>query len=1226
MKKLLLREAAKHKLQNRRRKRWQKTVSILACLVVFCTVYALILPALTAEADIYCGKEEHTHTEDCYEDKLICGQEEGQGAHQHTEACYREVEALVCQTPESDGHQHTEACYTEEQVLTCTNKEEGHVHNEFDGCYTTEKKLTCGMEEGEGAHHHTAECYEKKKELICGQEENDGHRHTAECYEKELICGKEEHTHTLACYSNPDADVENGDVWQTTVSSVTLTGNWGADLAAIAQTQTGYTESTANYAVAEDGQTIHGYTRYGAWANDPYRDNWSAQFADFCLSYASVPTSAVPQNSDCSAWNYTNPDGYTPKTGDLLLLDTDNNGNADHAGIVTTADDSTLTAIVGDADKAVRNNTYNIGSENIKGYVSIPENPALVDDNNEEETTPAPEVTEEPQETPAPEITPEAEPTQEPETMPEAEPTQVPEATPEAEPTQAPETTPDAELTPTPELSVTPTPTVDPELSVTPTPSEISAPSKETKDQFQYENDEVKVTATLSSEGAIPADAEFKVTKVTAATAGYNYDAYMQALNNNAEAISPEQKTTDTNEVYNDKNTLLYDVAFLVDEDELEKKDEPQISEKDENISGSENQEDSFTELDSSESENDDFSSETANAFAEDSKQDETTQSVNDVIDDGESQQKGKVEYQPAAGTVTIKFEFKNKQLTQELDIKDIDQVEIIHLPLVEEVRDSVNTTADATAISAEDVKVEPVNGANVSGDNANFELTNLSIVALTSSNVVNGKLQIAPGPNVDFKQVLGNAVYYGIVANEIIKDAHMDSNFATKSFTGTGNVTTGKFNNTGGVYVVASSKGEGTLTIDGKENILWCTEKNKNKFKVNGTVETYSQSTLDKYVNTLINHVSLISAKMAGYDSYDVTSIEINNQSFENSKTIDITGCEAGTYYFDMTKFRHSSSSDLSIGYFPMDLQIKKNTNQTVVFNYPQSTTVNLTKFVVIDGEKIITSDTSDADVDPLCKSVIFNMPNATELNIMDGAVAGIFLAPRAAVKRLDGTSSGWIIVNSFTNPGGEWHCVYQGMPNPENIDKPTEQMFKVSKLLDGKEPDTSQKFTFKMEQIGTVPQGSTKIEDINVTNNGSNIDFGKIVYTVAGDYYYKITETGKSESTSGNYNFDQTSYIAKVSVAVNSSVNGNITTNEYSSTITYYRGAEVADCIDINQVVDSNGIVFNNTTKQERYMLPETGGIGTNRFTAMGLSLMVGSLMCGYVMRRKRREGRRN
>lgn len=405
MKESLSQQTANLKHKNNRHKRWKGIVSILACMVVFCTVYALILPALTAEGTPHCGKEEHTHTEDCYEKKLICGKEEGEGAHQHSDDCYREEQVLVCTTPESDGHQHTDDCYTEEQVLTCTkNTDPDHVHNDIDGCYTTERKLTCGKEEGEGAHHHTEECYETKKELICGQEENDGHQHTDDCYKKELVCGKEEHKHILACYSDPNADVEDGNVWQRTVSSVALTGNWGADLAAIAQTQNGYTESTANYAVAEDGQTIHGYTRYGAWANDPYRDNWSAQFADFCLSYAGVPTSAVPQNSDCSAWNYTIPDGYTPKTGDLLLLDTDSNGSTDHTGIVTSVSDSTLSAIVGDADKAVRNNTYNIGSETIKGYVSIPENPALA--------TPTPEPTEEP------EVTPEAQPTQEPEATP----------------------------------------------------------------------------------------------------------------------------------------------------------------------------------------------------------------------------------------------------------------------------------------------------------------------------------------------------------------------------------------------------------------------------------------------------------------------------------------------------------------------------------------------------------------------------------------------------------------------------------------------------------------------------------------------------------------------------------------------------------------------------------------------------------------------------------------
>ena len=51
---------------------------------------------------------------------------------------------------------------------------------------------------------------------------------------------------------------------------------------------------------------------------------------------------------------------------------------------------------------------------------------------------------------------------------------------------------------------------------------------------------------------------------------------------------------------------------------------------------------------------------------------------------------------------------------------------------------------------------------------------------------------------------------------------------------------------------------------------------------------------------------------------------------------------------------------------------------------------------------------------------------------------------------------------------------------------------------------------------------------------------------------------------------------------------------------------------------------ILAKNKITDNGYELPETGGIGTNRFTAVGLALMAGSLMCGYVMRRKRRERR--
>ena len=58
----------------------------LSCIVVFCTVYVLILPAITLERKTTCGQEEHVHTEECYsvEGQLICGREE----HLHTETCY----------------------------------------------------------------------------------------------------------------------------------------------------------------------------------------------------------------------------------------------------------------------------------------------------------------------------------------------------------------------------------------------------------------------------------------------------------------------------------------------------------------------------------------------------------------------------------------------------------------------------------------------------------------------------------------------------------------------------------------------------------------------------------------------------------------------------------------------------------------------------------------------------------------------------------------------------------------------------------------------------------------------------------------------------------------------------------------------------------------------------------------------------------------------------------
>lgn len=82
-----------------RLKRWRKMILCLSCVVVFCTVYALILPALTLERKTICGKEEHMHTEACYstEGQLICEKEE----HMHTETCYADTQTTNSQTEDN---------------------------------------------------------------------------------------------------------------------------------------------------------------------------------------------------------------------------------------------------------------------------------------------------------------------------------------------------------------------------------------------------------------------------------------------------------------------------------------------------------------------------------------------------------------------------------------------------------------------------------------------------------------------------------------------------------------------------------------------------------------------------------------------------------------------------------------------------------------------------------------------------------------------------------------------------------------------------------------------------------------------------------------------------------------------------------------------------------------------------------------------------------------------
>ncbi len=229
---------------HRRHSLWKRVVSALAAIVVFCTTYALILPAITLE-NVVCGMEAHTHEASCYTAapeatrlKLVCTADslgihahsdtcyDGSGQllcgladfvlHQHGDACYDELGKVVCDLPQMAAHRHDdscwqqphvhgEACHTLQQGELLCQVAEGTIHQHGDGCYAMEEKLICTQPEIL-AHTHGDGCYTETATPICTLEEAAGHTHETACYDEAggLLCTLEEtagHAHGEGCFS-----------------------------------------------------------------------------------------------------------------------------------------------------------------------------------------------------------------------------------------------------------------------------------------------------------------------------------------------------------------------------------------------------------------------------------------------------------------------------------------------------------------------------------------------------------------------------------------------------------------------------------------------------------------------------------------------------------------------------------------------------------------------------------------------------------------------------------------------------------------------------------------------------------------------------------------------------------------------------------------------------------------------------------------------------------------
>lgn len=347
-------------------RRYTAFVLALAMITTLFVNWQLHGVGISMTAQYQCGEEEHTHTADCYTKVLICGYEEGElenadevaaaaatsqptveaepaplalepqiefVPHEHTEDCYTEVQTLTCMEEE---HVHGDDCFDpEDGTLICEKFE--HTHDE--SCYTTEYELTCGLEEGELVEQVVEPTQSAELAAMAVAEpvaleptvdtvEPIYHHHTDACYEEVLTCPLPEHHHTVACLSDTSADVETPEEWQAVNDEAVMTGNWDEDLLSVAKTQLGYEQSEKNFEIdPADGVTLRYYSRYGQSYGNPYGE-WDVMFLSYCLKYAGIPQSAIPQEASVLSlrssmsdmdWLLDGEDGSAANVGDIVI-------------------------------------------------------------------------------------------------------------------------------------------------------------------------------------------------------------------------------------------------------------------------------------------------------------------------------------------------------------------------------------------------------------------------------------------------------------------------------------------------------------------------------------------------------------------------------------------------------------------------------------------------------------------------------------------------------------------------------------------------------------------------------------------------------------------------------------------------------------------------------------------------------------------------------------------
>ncbi|MBE6869215.1 MAG: hypothetical protein E7494_10715, partial [Ruminococcus albus] len=407
-----------------------------------------------------------------------------------------------------------------------------------------------------------------------------------------------------------------------------------------------------------------------------------------------------------------------------------------------------------------------------------------------------------------------------------------------------------------------------------------------------------------------------------------------------------------------------------------------------------------------------------------------------------------------------------------------------------------------------------------------------------------------------DFRSILGNGLYYGMVIDRFEQGNHTESNYAVNYYEGNNVANTpdisGKF---GGHfyfaefvhfndeiddyaepsdYVNFDSK-DFDIDPDGKffiDNTSACCEEGavlhfdsesrmKETMDRDGIAREYEdKSTIKGVIDPIIANMQAVSNDLAGLPVNAAPTIVgenayISGEGYDDDAVLVIDGDAIAPYIAESGK-----------------VHIELKGTQMVIFNFDEVTEARIDEFNIRRiGDADYQLSTTPSNENTLAggknywldqnaaRYIVWNLNSVKALDINKST--GIFLIPdENSVTRIKGTSSGWLESAGYVNnPDGEWHFLYTDLPRNTTVVSVDKKNITGREEVEGAQLKISTadgEELFSWESDGETHEFRLAPGDYVLEETGNEFDYKGVTYNVIPS---KVTFTVEADADRASY-----------------------------------------------------------------------------------------------------------